>query len=100
MGTPADVFKSLPEKQLFELAEEVLSQENNVLSTERASQDKAVELLVAETGVRDMRTAERQVISCTRNEVFARWIASKRSALGAAGSTARSMDQKPILSPD
>ena len=100
MGTPADLFKNLPENVLFELAEEVLGQENNVLSTERASQDKVVELLVAETGVRDMRTAERQVISCTRNEVFARWIASKRAVLGAATSSLRDAVHPSVSSAD
>lgn len=75
MSTPSEVFKGFSNEFLASLAREVLCQEADVLARDRSSQDKAVHILLRVTGVKDMRTAERHVINCTRNEVFARWVA-------------------------
>ena len=73
--TPSEIFKEFSDDFLSDLASEVLEQEACVLLKQNTSQKAAVQILLARTGVADERTAERQVVNCTRNEVFARWVA-------------------------
>jgi hypothetical protein len=72
--TPADVFKSFDDAFLRKLAIEVLEQEHAVVRTDTPAQAQALEILQSKAKIRDLKTAERQVAACTRNEVFVRWL--------------------------
>lgn len=79
MNTPSDIFKNLSNGFLADLAHEVLSHEVGGSVDGRVVQKQAVEMIIDATGVKDVRTAERLVTNCTRNEVLARWVAEQRN---------------------
>lgn len=78
MNTPSDIFKALPDDFLADLAHEVLNHEVGGTAAGREHRKRAVGMILGATGVKDVRTAERLVVNCTRNEVFARWVTEQR----------------------
>ena len=74
MATPADIFHEFSDDFLRSVAKDVMLQEASVLSQELPARREAVNILRERAGIADERTAERQVVNCTRNEVIRRWL--------------------------
>ncbi len=74
MATPADIFHGFTDDFLRSVAADVMSQEASVLSQDLPARREAVRILRERAGIADERTAERQVVNCTRNEVIRRWL--------------------------
>ncbi len=74
MATPADIFHGFTDDFLRSVATDVMSQEASVLSQDLPARREAVRILRERAGIADERTAERQVVNCTRNEVIRRWL--------------------------
>jgi len=74
--TPSEIFKDFSDQFLRSLADEVAAQEASVVVRDSPALSEAVKILLVRAKVADERTAERLVVSCTKNEAFARWISS------------------------